>query len=83
MVISCLAVKAKEKSSDSQWLRSVVSSGTLKDKVAALTIQVQVSFFFLIVMLVSLLCCFIYLSILIFCCKIFSLWFSHELGSLK
>lgn len=45
MVISCLAVKAKEKSSDSQWLRSVVSSGTLKDKVAALTIQVQVSFF--------------------------------------
>lgn len=42
---SCLAVKAKEKSSDSQWLRSVVSSGTLKDKVAALTIQVQVSFF--------------------------------------
>ncbi|CAH3192516.1 unnamed protein product, partial [Porites evermanni] len=36
-------VKAKEKSSDSQWLRSVVSSGTLKDKVAALTIQVQES----------------------------------------
>lgn len=37
------SVKAKEKSSDAQWLRSVVSSGTLKDKVAALTIQVQVS----------------------------------------
>ncbi|XP_073249023.1 CCAAT/enhancer-binding protein zeta-like [Porites lutea] len=36
-------MKAKEKSSDSQWLRSVVSSGTLKDKVAALTIQVQES----------------------------------------
>ena len=83
MVISCLAVKAKEKSSDSQWLRSVVSSGTLKDKVAALTIQVQVSFFSMIVMLVSLLHCFIYLSILIFCYKIFSHRFSHELGSLK
>ena len=38
-----ISVKAKEKSSDSQWLRSVVSSGTLKDKVAALTVQVQVS----------------------------------------
>ena len=84
MVISCLAVKAKEKSSDSQWLRSVVSSGTLKDKVAALTIQVQVSFFsIIIVMLLSLLHCFICLSILIFYCKILSLWFSHELGSPK
>ena len=36
-------MKAKEKSSDSQWLKSVVSSGTLNDKVAALTVQVQVS----------------------------------------
>ncbi|KAJ7365571.1 hypothetical protein OS493_005686 [Desmophyllum pertusum] len=36
-------MKAKEKSSDSQWLRSVVSSGTLNDKVAALTVQVQES----------------------------------------
>lgn len=39
-----LLVKAKEKSSDSQWLKSVVSSGTLNDKVAALTVQIQVSF---------------------------------------
>ena len=38
-----LLVKAKEKSSDSQWLKSVVSSGTLNDKVAALTVQIQVS----------------------------------------
>ena len=37
-----LLVKAKEKSSDSQWLKSVVSSGTLNDKVAALTVQIQV-----------------------------------------
>lgn len=36
-------MKAKEKSSDSQWLKSVVSSGTLNDKVAALSVQVQVS----------------------------------------
>ncbi|XP_022800825.1 CCAAT/enhancer-binding protein zeta-like isoform X2 [Stylophora pistillata] len=36
-------MKAKEKSSDSQWLKSVVSSGTLNDKVAALTVQVQES----------------------------------------
>ena len=36
-------VRGREKSSDSQWLKSVVSSGTLKDKVAALTVQVQVS----------------------------------------
>ncbi|XP_068730456.1 CCAAT/enhancer-binding protein zeta-like [Montipora capricornis] len=36
-------MKAKDKSSDSQWLRSVVHSGTLKDKVAALTVQVQES----------------------------------------
>nr|XP_058965754.1 CCAAT/enhancer-binding protein zeta-like [Pocillopora verrucosa] len=36
-------MKVKEKSSDSQWLKSVVSSGTLNDKVAALTVQVQES----------------------------------------
>jgi len=36
-------MKAKEKSSDSQWLKSVVSSGTLNDKVAALTVQIQES----------------------------------------
>ncbi|XP_020619929.1 CCAAT/enhancer-binding protein zeta-like [Orbicella faveolata] len=36
-------MKAKEKSSDSEWLKSVVSSGTLSDKVAALTVQIQES----------------------------------------
>ena len=68
MVISCLAVKAKEKSSDSQWLRSVVSSGTLKDKVAALTIQVQVSFFFHncdVIIVTSLFYIFIYFNFLL------------------
>ena len=68
MVISCLAVKVKEKSSDSQWLRSVVSSGTLKDKVAALTIQVQVSFSFhncLVSILTSLFYIFIYFNFLL------------------
>lgn len=36
-------MKGTESSSDYRWLKSVVSSGTLKDKVAAMTIQVQES----------------------------------------
>ena len=34
--------KAKEKSSDAEWLKTVTASGTLGDKVAALTVQIQV-----------------------------------------
>lgn len=83
MVISCLAVKAKEKSSDSQWLRSVVSSGTLKDKVAALTIQVQVSFFFNNCDVIILTSESLFYLLIFFYYKIFSLQFSHDLGSLE
>ncbi|KAK2561000.1 CCAAT/enhancer-binding protein zeta [Acropora cervicornis] len=36
-------MKGTESSSDYRWLKSVASSGTLKDKVAAMTIQVQES----------------------------------------
>ena len=36
-------VKAGDRSSDAQWLRTVLSSGTLSDKIAALTIQIQVT----------------------------------------
>ena len=42
--------KSNQKSSDESWLRTVLSSGTLNDRVAANTMLLQVVFCFLIVL---------------------------------
>ena len=43
IVCYCFTVKGDKGSSDSNWLRTVATSGTLGDKIAALTLQVQVN----------------------------------------
>jgi len=40
-----LIAKESDKSSDAQWLNTVLKSGTLSDKTAALTMLTQVVFF--------------------------------------
>lgn len=45
IVLSCFFFTGREhkKRSDSQWLKTVLTSGTLSDKMAALTLQVEES----------------------------------------
>ena len=50
LILLTLSGKSYEKSSDERWLRTVLSSGTLNDRVAANTMLLQVVFSFLLML---------------------------------